>query len=122
MPTTVRGTPSISTVRPTSVRSPPNADCQSSYDSTVTWAPPGRVSATSKVRPTSGGTANARNRSVDTRATSIRRGRSGAVRFAWSSAIAPTTEKACVHSLNSKNSGGETQNWSNPIVGKRVEM
>ena len=35
---------------------------------------------------------------------------------------APTRENERFHSANSKYSGGETQNWSNPSDGKRLVM
>ncbi len=122
MPTTVRRTPFTSTGWPTRSGRPPNADCQISCDRTTTCAPLGRVSATSKVRPASGFTPSALKRSAETSAVLTCRGWSDAVRFAWLVVKAPTTEKAFVRSWNSRNSGGDTQNWSNPIAGNALEM
>jgi hypothetical protein len=62
------------------------------------------------------------NNPADTRPLLTRRGRSAALRFAWLVAKAPTDENTFVRSWNSRNSGGDTQNWSKPIFGNWLEM
>src|SRR3954469_18516470 len=118
----VRRTLLISTCEPTMSRVPPNADCQVSYDNIATGGPFGTVSDGSNARPSIGLTPSTWNSPADTRPLFTRRGRSAALRLAWFVANAPTAENARVRSWNSRNSGGDTQNWSNPILGNWLEM
>ena len=55
-----------------------------------------------------------------TDADRTRAGRSPAVRLTSPVVNAPTSANDWLISRNSKNSGGETQNCSNPMVGNRV--
>ena len=114
---------------------PPYADCHSSCERMATaggWGggvpggsgvdvpPTTSVSPFAKSRPCAGGTPSAGSRSSVTDADRTRRGRSAAIRFTSPVVNAPTAANDWVSSRNSKNSGGETQNWSNPMLGNRV--
>ncbi len=119
MPITSRRTPSRSTVWPTIGR-PPSAACHSSCDRMASCGPLALVSPGANRRPWAGETPSVVSRSSVTAAPRTRTGRSPAIRFSSPVVNAPTEAKAWFSSRNSKNSGGETQNWSKPIVGKRL--
>ena len=55
-----------------------------------------------------------------TAAPRTRTGRSPAIRLSSPVVNAPTEAKDWFSSRNSKNSGGDTQNWSKPIAGNRL--
>ncbi len=60
------------------------------------------------------------SRSSVTAAPRTRTGRSPAIRLSSPVVNAPTEANDWFSSRNSKNSGGETQNWSKPIAGNRL--
>src|SRR5262245_42411282 len=111
---------------------PPNADCHSSYDKMVNGGsgiggapgagggPVRSASPLANNRPTTGWTPSAVSKSSLTDADRTRSGRSPAVRFTSPVVKAPTAENDWLISRNSRYSGGETQNWSNPNAGNRV--
>lgn len=74
------------------------------------------------MRPCCGAIANTRSSSSVTLAARTRRGRSPVVMFTSPVANAPTSENDWFISWSSKNSGGDTQNWSKPIDGNRLVM
>ena len=131
MPITSRFTPLISTVWPTTGW-PPNADCHSSWDRMAICggcgggcpgaggAPTASVSPFANSRPSTGCTPSTRSSSSVTDADRTRSGRSAAVMFTSPVVNAPTSANDRLSSRNSKNSGGETQNWSKPMFGNRV--
>ena len=65
-PTTVNGSPSSVTVRPTMPRSPPNRRFHNASLSTTTRSRPGWSSPATKVRPSAAGTPSVRNKSAVT--------------------------------------------------------
>ena len=82
--------------------------------------PVASVSPFAKSRPSTTFAPSTLSSSSVTRADRTRSGRSSAVRFASLVVNAPTSANDRLSSRNSKNSGGETQNFSNPMFGNRV--
>ena len=109
MPTTSHDRPLRLTVWPTTSR-PPNTACQVSCDSIATSGPPVRVSSAVKCRPRAAGTPSVFSSAASTLPVRTRLGRSLADRFSSPVVNAPTRENDRFHSVNSKYSGGETQN------------
>src|SRR5262249_4120809 len=95
---------------------------QTSSDRIATGGPFGRVSASSNTRPRDGLTPSTLNSSAVAIPEATRRGRSGAVRLACPVVNAPTAANDFARSWNSRYSGGEIQNWSNPMFGNWLEM
>ena len=118
-PITSRRTPSMSTVSPITGR-PPSADCHSSCDRMASGGPLALVSPGENSRPWAGVTPSVVSRSSLTAAPRTRTGRSPAIRFSSPVVNAPTEANDWFSSRNSKNSGGDTQNWSKPMAGKRL--
>ena len=81
-----------------------------------------RVSSAVKCRPRAAGTPSVFSSAASTLPVRTRRGRSLADRFSSPVVNAPTRENERFHSVNSKYSGGEIQNWSKPRDGKRLVM
>jgi len=122
MPTTVRAVPSTSIVLPTSDGSAPKEVVHSAFEISATGAAPGTMSPACSTRPRAAPTPSAWKRLEVTVARSTRRGRSGAVRLDCPVEYAPTVWNDFCRSTNSRYSGAETQNWSNPSDGNWLEM
>ena len=116
-PTTVRLVASIVICLPTIVGSAANADSHSSLESTTVGPAFGSVSSGENVRPRRGCTPSAVKKLAETCAAVSREGFPSASMFSAPTVYAPTAEKERLRSRNSRNSGGETQNWSKPMVG-----
>ncbi len=116
-PSTSAGAPFTSTVRPITPASPPNALCHRPYDSTSTPGPFGSDSSAVYVRPYSGATPSASNRSAVAIADVTRIGASPPPMLNWPVRYPPIAAYARLRSFSSRYSGGEIQNLSNPSVG-----
>ena len=130
-PMTSSRRPLTSTFCPT-IGWPPKADCHNSCERIAIGGgirggcpgagggPDTSVSPLANRRPAAGCTPRARSRSSFTDADRTRSGRSAAVRLTSPVVNAPTAENDRLSSRNSRYSGGDTQNCSNPKAGNRV--